>query len=201
MNGPIDWGGMSFVVAYRQVEDVSNSNMTSNNSEQLEQAQSLFAQGQQAFERGNYREAVAAFEEGTQLAGGATPLGGSIQLWLMNAYSAANRQQEAIALGETLSKHPDRETRKQSRRVTEILKAPQLKRRADWTVSIPDFSDLESGQEKTLNLSKYGTGTASPSPQTNPEPEDLSQMNTRDNGFLWLALVVIGVTLGGLWIL
>lgn len=177
--------------------------MTSNPSAQLEKAQALFALGQLAFERGNYREAVAAFEEGIPLAGGATPLGGSMQLWLMNAYSAANRQQEAIALGEVLTKHPDREIRKQSQRVLDILKAPKLKRRDDWTTSIPDLSDLEAGDESTLNLSKYrdgkvGSKAIASSP---PEPEDLSKMNTRDNGFVWIALVAIIFTLGGLWFL
>ena len=179
--------------------------MTSNQSERLErleQAQSFYEIGQRAFERGNYRDAVAAFETGARLAGGATPLGGTIQLWLMNAYSAANRQPEAIALGEKLTKHPDRDIRKQSKRVVEILKAPQLRRRADWTVTIPDLSKLEDGDQTTPNLSKYGSGKPTPKAisQPEPKPEDLSQMNTRDNGFLWLALAAIGLILGSLWV-
>lgn len=175
---------------------------TSEPSDRLEQAKALYASGQLAFERGNYREAVTAFEEGRRLAGGATPLGGSIQLWLMNAYSAANRQQEAIALGEKLANHPDRDVRKQSKRVVEILKAPKLKRRADWTTPIPDLSNLEAGNESTLNLSKYGKvkGTSKPISRSDPEPEDLSQMNTRDNGFVWIALVASVLTFGGLWL-
>ncbi|MBE7383101.1 MAG: tetratricopeptide repeat protein [Leptolyngbya sp. SIO1E4] len=177
--------------------------MASNQSERLEQAQALYDLGQLAFERGNYREAVIAFEEGTRLAGGATPLGGSIQLWLMNAYSAANRQQDAIALGEKLTKHPDGEIRKQSKRVVEILKAPQLKRRADWTTPIPDLSNLEASDQRSLNLSQYGPAKTPPKAiaRPAPKPEDLSQINTRDNGFFWIALALILLTVGGAWVL
>lgn len=174
--------------------------MTSKPSERVAQAEALYAAGQLAFERGNYRAAVTAFEQGSQLAGGATFLGGSIQLWLMNAYSAAGRQEDAIALGEKLSKHPDRDVRKQSKRVLEILQAPRLSRRADWLTPIPDLSDLEDGGGSKFNLSKYNPPkkgqTIAPPP---PEPEDLSQMNTRDNGFLWVAIALILLTLGGLF--
>lgn len=177
--------------------------MTSNSSERIEYAKALYTVGQLAFERGNYREAVNAFEEASRLVGRATPLGGSIQLWLMNAYSAADRIQEAIALGEVLAKHPDREIRKQSKRIGEILKAPRLKRRADWTTPIPDLSDLEAGGENALNLSKYGRGKGGSNAiaQREPEPEDLSRINTRENGFVWIALVAIALALGGLWLL
>jgi hypothetical protein len=32
-----------------------------------------------------------------------------------------------------------------------------------------------------------------------PEPIDPSQINTRDNGFLWVALAGVVLVLGGLW--
>lgn len=174
--------------------------MTSKPSERIAQAEALYTAGQLAFERGNYRTAVNAFEEGSRLAGGATLLGGSIQIWLMNAYSAAGRQPEAIALGEKLAQHPERDVRKQSKRVLEILKAPQLNRRADWLTPIPDLSHLEESGDRDFTLSKYNppkkgkTAVAPP-----PQPEDLSRMNTRDNGFLIVAIALILLTLGGLF--
>jgi tetratricopeptide (TPR) repeat protein len=174
--------------------------MTSKPSERIAQAEALYTAGQLAFERGNYRTAVTAFEEGSRLAGGATLLGGSIQIWLMNAYSAAGRQPDAIALGEKLAQHPDRDVRKQSKRVLEILKAPQLNRRADWLTPVPDLSELEESGDREFTLSKYnppkkGVTTVTPP----PEPEDLSSMNTRDNGFLIVAIALILATLGGLF--
>ncbi len=183
------------------VSMVSNQSNPPESADRLDQAKSLYAAGQLAFERGNYREAITALEEGVRLAKGATPLGGSIQLWLMNAYSAAGRQQEAIALGEKLVKHPDLDIRKQGKRILEILKAPKLQRRTDWTTPIPDLSVLVAGSS-ALNIGKYGSSqnSAKSKPRSQPQPEDLSQMNTRDNGFLWLAIAVIGLIIGGLWI-
>lgn len=166
----------------------------------MAQAEALYAAGQLAFERGSYRDAVIAFEEGTRLAGGATFLGGNIQLWLMNAYSAAGRLQDAIALGEKLAAHPDRDVRKQGRRVLEILQAPQLNRRADWLTPIPDLSNLEEG---TSLAGKYPATAKRSRPVAPPEskPEDLSQMNTRENGFLWIAISLLLLTLGSAWLL
>ncbi|MEM6435102.1 MAG: hypothetical protein AAF773_14800 [Cyanobacteria bacterium P01_D01_bin.115] len=174
--------------------------MTSQPSEKIAQAESLYATGQLAFERGNYRDAVLAFETGSRLAGGATLLGGSIQLWLMNAYSAAGRQPEAIALGEKLAKHPDVNVRKQSKRVLEILQAPQLQRRADWLTPLPDLSALDESDQASFSLSQADLPRKSrPSLSAEPKPEDLSQMNTGDNGFLFAAIAVVLLTLGSLW--
>jgi hypothetical protein len=39
---------------------------------------------------------------------------------------------------------------------------------------------------------------SSPQPKQLPEPVDLTQVNTRDNRFIWVALITIGLTLGGL---
>jgi tetratricopeptide (TPR) repeat protein len=174
--------------------------MTPQPSDKIAQAEALFAAGQTAFERGNYKDAVLAFEEGTRLAGGATFLGGNIQLWLMNAYSAAGRLPDAIALGEKLTKHPDLDVRKQSKRVLEILQAPQLTRRPDWLTPIPDLSDLDENNDTDFTLRKYDP-PVKPKRVPVPEspPEDLSQINTSDNGFLWVAIAVILLTLGSLW--
>ncbi len=173
--------------------------MTGNNTAEAQrQAEALFAAGQLAFERGSYRESVTAFEEGNELAGSNTLLGGTIQLWLMNAYSAAGRLEDAIALGQSLAKHPDSDVRNQSRRVLEILQAPQLKRRADWLTPIPDLSNLEDQGSQVV--SQYNpVSPKSPKSESTP-PEDLSTMNTRDNGFLWLALVAVLLTLSGVWL-
>lgn len=174
--------------------------MTSQPSEPATQAEAFFAAGQLAFERGDYKDAVVAFEEGARLASGTTLLGGSIQLWLMNAYSAAGRLPEAIALGEKLSQHPDMEVRKQSKRVLEILQAPRLSRRTEWLTPIPDLSELEENRDTDFTLRKYDP-PAKPSRSTAPAtpPEDLSQINTGENGFLWAAIAVILLTLGSLW--
>ncbi|MEM6836128.1 MAG: tetratricopeptide repeat protein [Cyanobacteria bacterium P01_C01_bin.120] len=174
--------------------------MTSQLPNRAAQAEALFAAGQKAFERGRYQNAVIAFEAGNRLVKGSTFLGGNIQLWLINAYSAAGREAEAIALGEKLARHPDRDVRKQSQRVLEILQAPQLSRRADWVTPLPDLSELEESKDTDFTLRKYDPPrkpAQSFSPA--PVPEDLSQINTSDNGFLGAAIVLILLLLGGAW--
>lgn len=174
--------------------------MTSQPSERVEKAEAFFSAGQIAFERGNYRDAVVAFEEGAQLAGRGTLLGGSIQLWLMNAYSAAGRSQDAFTLGEKLSKHPDADVRKQSKRVLEILQAPRLHRRADWLTPVPDLSELDENETADFIRSKYVPSKKPRSPASAPSPpEDLTRINTRENGFLWVAIALVVLTLGGLF--
>lgn len=169
-------------------------------ADSLSQAQAEYAYGQAAFERGDYRRAVAHFEAGVTLAKAATPLGGEIQMWLVNAYNAVGQAQAAIALCETLTRHPDGVVRKQAKNLLYILQAPQLRRPGNWMTQIPDLGRLDDGDS-------FGGRTLTPtaprpaprrSPQPDPPPLDPSQINTRDNGFLWLALGLVGLVLGGL---
>lgn len=160
-------------------------------------AQAAYHLGRAAFERGSYREAVTALEQAKALVAGATPLGGEVQLWLMNAYNAANRPADALALGEALARHPDPEIRKQSQRLLYILKAPQLKRPENWMTQIPDLQNIdEKGDAGGYRAPSPPRSRRSPVPE--PEPLPLSQVNTADNGFLWVALGGVMLVLGGL---
>lgn len=169
-------------------------------AEQKQLAQREYALGQQAFERGNYREAVAHFEKGVALAHAMTPLGGEIQTWLANAYSAVGRSQDAIALCEKISRHPDIETRKQGKRLLYILKAPKLQMRQEWNTQIPDLAAIADAGEDNSGYS-YRKPTNRKPKKTEPDfdqPIDWSQINTKDNAFLWVALVGIALVLAGL---
>lgn len=167
-------------------------------SEGIDAAKAAYASGQAAFERGRYREAIAYLEQALAIAKPTTPLGGAIQLWLMDAYVAVDRREDAIALGEKLGLHPDSETRKQARNSLFILQAPPLKRRAEWNSQIPDLGNLKDGGRETNFPSAYAVKPkATPRKPIKPDPEpiDLTQVNTRDNGFLWLVLAGISIVL------
>ncbi len=156
--------------------------------------------GKDAFERGQYREAVQFLAKASQLVDRNSPLGGESLMWLVTAYQAAGRSSEAIALCKTLMRHPSIETRKQAKRLAYILEAPELQSRPEWLVSIPDMSTLDEGTSKVAQVSMTATEKKpdSKSPESELSFEDLSQINTQDNGFVWVAIVAISLLVGGL---
>ncbi|HEY9881376.1 MAG TPA: tetratricopeptide repeat protein [Leptolyngbyaceae cyanobacterium] len=169
-------------------------------AEPINQAKTEYAYGQDAFERGRYRESVEHFERAVEIARPNTPLGGEIQTWLVNAYSAVGRQPDAIALCQVLTRHPNLEIRKQARNLLYILQAPSLQRREEWITKIPDLASL--GDEAGRAGTSVYPATPKPAPrkkrEKEEEPIDLSKVNTRDNAFLWLALGAIALVLIGI---
>lgn len=163
-----------------------------------QQASVLYQAGKEAFERGHYRQAIQSLEYASGLVEPRSALGGEVQLWLAMAYEAADYRSEAIALCEQLSRHPQDETRRQASRLLYILKAPQLKTSPDWLSKIPDLDNLEQTGREIKGAYDATPSKRSPrsSAQLEPQPVDLSHVNTRDNGFVWVALAAIGLLMG-----
>ncbi|MEL6221077.1 MAG: hypothetical protein AAFQ57_02780 [Cyanobacteria bacterium J06626_14] len=172
-------------------------------NEQKATIQNYLQAGKVAFERGAYRQAVDALEKANALVNRTSRLGGEVQFWLVTAYQANGQTEEAIALCRSVSRHPDYETAKQGKRLLYILEAPKLKTRPEWITQIPDLGELEESEESTL-MSKYAASRSGSSrrsrsrPMPPPKPIDLSQVDTRDNGFVWIALALTVLTLGSL---
>ncbi|MBD2196873.1 MULTISPECIES: tetratricopeptide repeat protein [Calothrix] len=165
------------------------------NTESLEIAKSHYQAGRVAFENGQYREAVENLEKASALVSRNTKLGGEVDIWLVTAYEAAGRGEDAIALCEKLKRHPYSEINKQARHLLYILKAPKLKRPSEWMTEIPDLGKLPDNDAQTrVTLKPRSTSNTN---KKSPEPEfvDLSQVNTKDNRFIWLGLIVIGFIL------
>lgn len=159
-----------------------------------QRAQAAYQLGQQAFERGRYADAVQAFEQGLAEKPGIS-LDGELKLWLVNALAATNRRQEAVELCGKLALHPDLDVRKQSKQLLYIIQAPKLQAKEEWLTKIPDLAELEDSEEKP-----WQTRPVKPRPlKPPPPPLPLSEVNTEDNGFVWLALIGCGLVLGGLW--
>jgi tetratricopeptide (TPR) repeat protein len=166
-------------------------------SENLEQLQINYQAGKIAFERGEYRQAVNEFEATSALVTPNSRLGGEVHIWLITAYEATGQRAEAIAVCKQLARHPDPETRKQAKNLLYIMQAPELSRRADWLTEIPDLTNLPDSDGK-FRQGSAGSTSNRPKKRPEPEPIDLSQVNTKDNKFIWVALITIGLTLGGL---
>lgn len=163
-------------------------------TDSLEIAKSRYKIGKAAFENGKYRESVQNLEQASVLLGKNTRLAGEVEIWLVNAYEAAGRSEEAIALCQELSRHPHYEVRHQAKRLAYILKAPKLNRPKEWMTEIPDFSIISDHKSKMMIAAK---ANKSPSAKKPVEKEyiDLSTVNTQDNNFVWVALIAVGFTI------
>jgi tetratricopeptide (TPR) repeat protein len=161
-----------------------------------------YQSGQVAFERGQYRQAVSCFLAALAQTQPNTRLGGEVQVWLVTAFEAAGQIPEAKALCQKLANHPNLDTRQASKRLLYIMQAPELSRRDEWLTKIPDLTHLEDG-----NGNGAVNNTPPPPPPPKPRsleeryaPVDLSQVNTKDNNFISIALIFTVVTLIGLWL-
>jgi tetratricopeptide (TPR) repeat protein len=165
-------------------------------NESIEIAKNFYKSGLSAFESGLYPEAIESLEKASALLIRNTRFGGEVLIWLANAYEGAGRTNDAIAVCEQLKRHPHIDTSKEARRLLYILKAPRLQRPKEWMTEIPDFSNLPDNEGK----SRFTMATPSlpPPPKKKPEPEyvDLSQVNTKDNSFVWVALVASALIIG-----
>ncbi|HYW21422.1 MAG TPA: hypothetical protein VE956_19400 [Nodularia sp. (in: cyanobacteria)] len=162
-------------------------------TESLEIARSLYQAGKLNFENGKYREAVENLEKASALLSRNSRLGGEVEIWLVTAYEAADRTEEAIALCQQLQRHPFPETSKQAKQLLYILKAPKLQRPSEWMTQIPDLGTLSDNDAK-IRASGNSAKSTRQAP-TEPELVDLSQVKTQDNRFIWVALIVIVLTL------
>lgn len=167
-------------------------------SEQLEVVESEYATGKAVFERGQYVDAVRHFEAASALVERGSRLGGEVQMWLVTAYDAAGQTQEAIALCQQLIRHPSLDTREQARGLIYILEAPKLSKRPEWLVEIPDLGALGDNQSSAFKGGAGGAVKPSKPKLVIPEPVDLSRVNTRDNRFVWVGLIGVGVAIAGL---
>jgi tetratricopeptide (TPR) repeat protein len=153
-------------------------------------AREWFNLGKQALERGFPQDAIQALETALDQSYPQSYLGGEIQIWLATAYEATGQHQAAMDRCRQLRQHPDPRIRKQSADILYIWEAPVLQTRPDWLVKIPDLSQMEDNPQPTA-----GAGLNRPKKQTRPiapEPElDPAVINRRDNGFVWIGILVL----------
>ena len=121
-------------------------------------------------------------------------------MWLVTAYQATGMLAESIALCKQLCLHPFLETRKEAKRLLYIIEAPELTRPKEWMVEIPDLSQSSISEPEYHRASGEVTAKKSvkKSKLVPEEPIDLSQVNTQDNQFIWVALGATFLIIGGL---
>ncbi|WP_107668360.1 hypothetical protein [Cyanothece sp. BG0011] len=160
----------------------------------LEQVKLKYQQGQALLDRGQYRTSVKTLEEAKSLVNPSSKLGGEVQLSLVTAYQGIDKMDDAIALCEELTRHPNLGIRQQSQRILYILKAPQLKRPEAWMTKIPVTTSEDNPTPRYVQAKP----ATKPIKKTSLDLEDISQMDTKDNGFIGLALGLFIIIIGGL---
>ena len=165
-----------------------------------ELARTFYEAGKAAFESGEYRQAVSLLEKAIALVPKTSILSGEAGIWLVMAQDAGGNHDDAISLCSQLAKHPHFETAQQGKRLLYILKAPKLQTRPEWKTEIPDLSKMEEGDRVPSKLTNYPRKKKK---QKKEDPLDLapidwSQIDTKDNQFVGIALGVIILCLG-LW--
>lgn len=156
--------------------------------------------GKNALEKGEYNRSVQYLEEARELVAQSTRVGGEAQIWLVTAYQAAGRLNDAIALCQELSTHPHLAIRQQAQRILYIIQAPQLKRPKEWMTEIPDLTATSNDKPQYVTAKTQSKNKTSDR-KIASEPVDLSQVNTKDNQFLWFALLVTILTVASLFFL
>ena len=170
-------------------------------------AQLILSQGQRAFECGQYQSAIRCLEQGRTTVSAGTALHGEFQIWLVTAYEAAGDRTRALDLCRAIGRHPDMETRKQSKRLLYILEAPKLRMNPECLTEIPDLTEIEpNGGDRDWGRPVVNLTPPRPpklKPPTGyviPEPTDPTQVNMGDDrSILWAVLGAIGVLIGVLW--
>ena len=164
-----------------------------------QQFQDYYDKGKIALERGNYRISTENLVKAVELIGAGSLLGGEVQIWLVTAYQAAGQLENAIALCEKLTVHPHFKIRDQASDVLYIMKAPRLERPPEWMVEIPDLATTETSNPQYLTTKPTKRNKIR---RDRVVPEvDLSQVDTKDNQFIGIALIVVVLTLGSLFFL
>ena len=167
--------------------------MTADNQERFQQK---FQAGKQALERGQYRQSIEYLEAAKDLVMPNSRRCGETKVWLVTAYQAANKIDEAIALAQELVAHPDFKTREQAQRILYIMNAPKLERPKEWMSEIPDLAEADKGASRYVSAKKKTL--------TKPaelELEDLEPRPTeiKDKDFLWFALLLVTLIVGSLF--
>ena len=149
--------------------------------------------GIQSLENGQYNLSVKYLEQASEQVAMKTLTGGEVRIWLVSAYQAAQKTNEAIALGRELLTHPHPDIRHNSKKLLYVLEAPRLKRPPEWMNEIPDLTSLpESTPEFNQNR-----GSVKPKAKIE-EPVDLSTVNTKDNQFIAISFLILVISLSAL---
>ncbi len=168
------------------------------NSDTKEQFNLLYQAGNNALERGQYRLSVENLEKAIEIYPVTTKQGAEASILLITAYQGVGNSTAAIHLCRQLAQQPNASMRQQGKRLLYILEAPRLKRPPEWVNNVPT---LKADSNQSQYVSAKPASQQVPKKIDKIEPIDLSQVKTKDNAFIGLALVIILLMMGAfIWL-
>jgi len=163
-----------------------------NNQEKFNE---FYLLGKDALDKGFYRQSLDYFNQAKELISENTRQGGDLQIWLITAYQALGKEEEAIALCQKLTIHPNFIIKKQAKDLLYILQAPRLQRPKEWMTEIPDLTKI-SDQDRKSNYAPIPKGKTTKSKAISLNENKLNLENIEnDNNFLGFALVILVLTI------
>ncbi|NJL83526.1 MAG: outer membrane protein assembly factor BamD [Chloroflexaceae bacterium] len=163
-------------------------------SKNLSEFQRDYEAGQEALERGRYRESVQHLEKALKLVSPLTRYSAEAQILLVTAYQGLGETAAAIALCQKLTAHSVPEIRRQSQEILYILQAPRLQRPPEWLSKIPDLSRVPES-DRTY---QQGSNPVKSAPRVEAVPVNSRQIDGENRKFIWITLVALLLSLAGL---
>lgn len=155
-----------------------------------EQFKLHYQAGIDALERGQYALSIKNLEQAKELVALRSKIGGEVNLWLVSAYQAAQKTDQAIALSEELLNHPHHSIREKTQSLLYIIKAPRLNRPREWMSEIPDLTTVAESEPEF----RRQRGSVPVKPKSKPELPP-TEVNTRDNRFIAVAFCLLLIIL------
>lgn len=156
--------------------------------------QPLLAECRRSLDRGDYGLVLRRLEPLQASHPPATAAGAELQMLLATAWMGLGESGRAIACCQLLRRSSNAELRAQARELLAVLEAPALERPRDWSITLPELTDVEAVQGRVRQLA--GRRRSSQPTPTPPPPVGPTRPNL---GFALLvaALMLLAVLLGG----
>ncbi len=159
-----------------------------NNQEKFNQ---FYLLGKEALDKGFYRQSLDYFTQAQEFIPENTHQGGDLQIWLITAYQALGKDQEAIALCQKLTTHPNFTIKKQAKDLLFILQAPRLQRPKEWMSEIPDLSKVAEEKNKFSAVTMPKKTNSKSSINSLNEHKINLENTSKENNFLGFALIIL----------
>jgi hypothetical protein len=154
----------------------------------------LLSESRRSLERGDYGQVLRTLEPLVAELPATTSQGGELQLLMATAWMGQGNSARAMACCHQLKRCSDAQLRAQARELLSVLEAPSLERPREWSITLPELSDVEAVQGRMSQMARRRRSTKPPPPPPPPVGPTRAPF-----GFVLVvvALTLVAMLLGG----